>query len=121
MAKPSASLAAQVRGLLPALRDTAGPGAKPVLCFDRGGWSPALFADITDAGFDLLTYRKNDTGKDIPDLPVQAFTAAAWAGDDSRTRESNLPDTAITLTVSEGEHKRRVLELRQVTRRQPGD
>ena len=24
------------------------------VCFDRGGWSPALFADITAAGFDLL-------------------------------------------------------------------
>ena len=69
MAQPSSSLAAQIRDLLPALRDIAGPGARPVLCFDRGGWSPALFADITDAGFDLLTYRKNDTGKDIPDLP----------------------------------------------------
>ena len=78
MAQPSSSLAAQIRGLLPALRDIAGANARPVLCFDRGGWSPALFADITDAGFDLLTYRKNDTGKDIPGLPGEAFTAAAW-------------------------------------------
>jgi hypothetical protein len=95
MAQPSSSLAAQIRDLLPALRDIAGPAAKPVLCFDRGGWSPALFADITDAGFDLLAYRKNDTGKDIPDLPEAA--------------------------ISEGEHKGRVLTLRQVTRRKPGD
>jgi hypothetical protein len=28
------------------------------VCFDRGGWSPALFADITGAGFPLLTWRK---------------------------------------------------------------
>ena len=49
MAKPSSSLAAQIRDLLPSLRDITGPAAKPVLCFDRGGWSPALFADITDA------------------------------------------------------------------------
>src|SRR5271166_6539375 len=66
MAQPSSSLAAQIRDLLPALRDIAGPGTRPVLCFDRGGWSPALFAGIADAGFDLLTYRKNDAGKDIP-------------------------------------------------------
>ena len=121
MAQPSSSLAAQIRGLLPALREIAGPGAKPALCFDRGGWSPALFADITDAGFDLLTYRKNDTGKDIPDLPGEAFTAAAWAGDDGRPLSYDLADTTISLTVSEGEHKGRVLELRQVTRRKPGD
>ena len=84
IAQPSSSLAAQIRDLLPALRDITGPGARPVLCFDRGGWSPALFADITDAGFDLLTYRKNDTGKDIPDLPGDAFSAAGWTGDDGR-------------------------------------
>ena len=36
------------------------------VCFDRGGWSPALFADITEAGFDLLTWRKGPA----PDLPA---------------------------------------------------
>src|SRR5271157_1848389 len=121
MAKPSSSLAAQIRDLLPALRGIAGPGAKPVLCFDRGGWSPALFAGITDAGFDLLTYRKNDTGKDIPDLPGDAFSTASWTGGDGRPREYDLADTTISLTISEGEHKGRVLQLRQVTRRKPGD
>jgi len=30
--------------------------ASPV--FDRGGWSPKLFADLLAAGFDFLTYRK---------------------------------------------------------------
>jgi hypothetical protein len=100
MAQPSSSLAAQIRDLLPALRDIAGPGARPVLCFDRGGWSPALFAGIADAGFDLLTYRKNDTGKDIPDLPGDAFSAAGWTGDDGRKHAYDLADTTISLTVS---------------------
>ena len=121
MAQPSSSLAAQIRDLLPALRDIAGPAAKPVLCFDRGGWSPALFADIIDAGFDLLTYRKNDTGKDIPDLPGTAFAMASCTGDDGREHAYDLADTTTDLTVSEGEHKGRVLTLRQVTRRKPGD
>ena len=121
MAQPSSSLAAQIRDLLPALRDITGPGAKPVLCFDRGGWSPALFADIIDAGFDLLTYRKNDTGKDVPDLPGTAFAMASCTGDDGREHAYDLADTTTDLTVSEGEHKGRVLTLRQVTRRKPGD
>ena len=121
MAQPSSSLAAQIRDLLPVLRDIAGPGAKPVLCFDRGGWSPALFADIIDAGFDLLTYRKNDTGKDIPALPGTAFALASCTGDDGREHAFDLADTTTGLTVSEGEHKGRVLTLRQVTRRKPGD
>ena len=121
MAKPSSSLAAQIRDLLPDLRQIAGEGRKPVLCFDRGGWSPALFADITDAGFDLLTYRKNNAGKDIPALPEDAFSAAGWTGDDGREHVYDLADTMTEVTISEGEHKGRVLELRQVTRRKPGD
>lgn len=121
MAKPSSSLAAQIRGLLPDLRQIAGEGRKPVLCFDRGGWSPALFADITDAGFGLLTYRKNDAGKDIPGLPEDAFSAAGWTGDDGREHTYDLADTMTEVTIGEGEHKGRVLELRQVTRRKPGD
>jgi transposase len=121
MAQPSSSLAAQIRDLLPALRDIAGPGAKPVLCFDRGGWSPALFADITDGGFGLLTYRKSEAGKDIPDLPEDAFSAASCTGDDGRPHACDLADTMTEVTISEGEHKDRVLSLRQVTRRKPGD
>ena len=121
MAEPSSSLAAQIRDLLPRLRQVLGEDRKPVLCFDRGGWSPALFADIIDAGFDLLTYRKNDAGTDIPGLPGDAFTTAAWTGDDGRELTYELADAAISLTIKEGEHKGRVLELRQVTRRKPGD
>ena len=121
MAEPSSSLAAQIRDLLPGLRQVLGEGRKPVLCFDRGGWSPALFADIIDAGFDLLTYRKNDAGTDIPGLPGDAFSAAGWTGDDGRELTYELADAAISLTIKEGEHKGRVLELRQVTRRKPGD
>jgi hypothetical protein len=119
MAQPSTSLAGQIRGLLPRLRDLAGE-AKVMLCFDRGGWSPDLFADIIDARFDLLTYRKNDTGTDIPALPGEAFTTASWAGDDGRQREYDLADTAVDLAVGKGRHKGRVLSLRQVTRRKPG-
>ena len=58
IAEPSQSLAGQLRGLLPQLRQVVGEGRRVTVCFDRGGWSPALFADITGAGFDLLTYRK---------------------------------------------------------------
>ena len=121
MAQPSSSLAAQILGLLPDLRQIAGPRRKLVLCFDRGGWSPALFAEIIDAGFDLLTYRKNDTGTDIPALPEDAFAAAGWTGDDGREHTYDLASTTLSLTISEGEHKGRVLALRQVTRRKPGD
>jgi hypothetical protein len=58
VAEPSDSLAGELRRLLPDLRAIVGQGRRVTVCFDRGGWSPALFADITGAGFDLLTWRK---------------------------------------------------------------
>src|SRR6202035_1973949 len=58
IAEPSDSLAGELRRLLPQLRQVVGEGRRVTVCFDRGGWSPALFADITAAGFDLLTWRK---------------------------------------------------------------
>jgi hypothetical protein len=120
IAEPSASLAAQIKDLLPDLRAITGDGAKPVLCFDRGGWSPDLFATITAAGFHLLTYRKADAGKDIPGLPPDAFAAASWTGDDGQDRHYDLAESAVDLPVTSGGHKGEVLRLRQVTRRDKG-
>ncbi len=120
MAEPSTSLAAQIKELLPKLREIAGPGARPVLCFDRGGWSPDLFAEIIDAGFDLLTYRKASAGEDIPDLPADAFTAISHAGDDGREHRYELAGGTADITVTQGAHKGRVLTLRQVTRLDKG-
>ncbi len=120
MAEPSASLAAQINELLPSLRAIAGPDARPILCFDRGGWSPDLFAEIIDARFDLLTYRKASAGEDIPDLPADAFTTAAHAGDDGREHRYVLADGTAGITVTSGTHKGRVLTLRQVTRLDKG-
>ena len=117
--EPSESLAGQIRGLLPDLRQITGAGAKPTLCFDRGGWSPGLFAEVIDAGFHLLTWRKKDSGGDLPEVPAGKFAEVAWAGDDGKPRKYDLADTDIKLTVRTGKHKGRVLDLRQVTRRKP--
>ena len=57
VAEPSDSLAGELRRLLPQLRQV-GTGGGVTVCFDPDGWSPALFADITAARFDLLTWRK---------------------------------------------------------------
>jgi hypothetical protein len=120
MAEPSSSLAAQIKELLPSLRAIAGPDARPMLCFDRGGWSPDLFADITGAGFDLLTYRKASAGEDIPGLPADAFTTAVHAGEDGREHRYELADSTVNITVTSGTRKGRVLTLRQVTRLDKG-
>jgi hypothetical protein len=68
IAEPSGSLAAELRRLLPNLREIAADGRRFTVCVDRGGWSPALFADILGAGFDRLTWRKGLA----PDLPAAA-------------------------------------------------
>ena len=120
MAEPSTSLAAQIKELLPALREIAGPDRKPTLCFDRGGWSPDLFADITEAGFHLLTYRKNTAGKDIPDLPTEEFTTITWAGDDGRPLKYELAESHAELPITKGGRKGQTVPLRQVTRLDKG-
>src|ERR1035441_7859420 len=117
IAEPSDSLAAQIRTLLPDLRKVTGQAARPLLCFDRGGWSPDLFAEIIAAGFDLLIYRKAQPGKTIPDIDDGSFAAVTHAGDDGREREYDLAGTRIELPVTAGGHKGEVLDLRQVTRR----
>jgi len=112
---PSESLAGELRRLLPGLRQVVGEGRRVTVCFDRGGWSPALFADITAAGFDLLTWRKGPA----PALLADAFTTITCADDRGREHEYDLADTTITLTISDGPRKGQTVSLRQVTRRVP--
>ena len=58
MAEPAASLASELRRLIPDLRTAVGDDRRVLVGFDRGGWSPTLFADLDAAGFDTLTWRK---------------------------------------------------------------
>src|SRR5258705_439973 len=115
VAEPSDSLAGELRRLLPQLRQVVAGGRRVTVCFDRGGWSPALFADITGAGFDLLTWRKGPA----PDLPAVAFTTITCADDRGREHEYDLADTTITLAIKDGPRKGQAVSLRQVTRQVP--
>ncbi|WP_449372223.1 putative transposase [Arthrobacter psychrolactophilus] len=51
MAEPGASLAAELRNLLPELRAVVGDDRRVLVGFDRGGWSPALFKHMSASGF----------------------------------------------------------------------
>jgi transposase-like protein len=115
IAEPSDSLAGELRRLLPDLRQVAGEGRRVTVCFDRGGWSPALFADITEAGFDLLTWRKGPA----PDLPADGFTQVTCPDDRGREHTYDLADTSVELDINEGSRKGQKVTLRQVTRRVP--
>ena len=114
-AEPSDSLAGELRRLLPQLRQVVGEGRRVTVCFDRGGWSPALFADITAAGFDLLTWRKGPA----PDIQAEEFTTITCADDRGREHEYDLADTTAALTIRDGPRKGQTVSLRQVTRRVP--
>ena len=115
VAEPSDSLAGELRRLLPALRGIAGEERRVTVCFDRGGWSPALFADITAAGFDVLTWRKGTA----PDLPAEEFTTITCTDDRGRAHEYDLADTTVELGISDGPRKGQTVTLRQVTRLVP--
>ena len=115
VAEPSDSLAAELRRLLPALRQVVGDRRRVTVCFDRGGWSPALFADITGAGFDLLTWRKGTA----PDLPAETFMTVACTDDRGRRHEYDLADSTVELGISEGPRKGQAVTLRQVSRLVP--
>jgi transposase len=115
VAEPSDSLAGELRRLLPALRGIVGEGRRVTVCFDRGGWSPALFADITGAGFDVLTWRKGSA----PDLPADQFTTITCADDRGREHRYDLADSTVELGISDGPRKGQTVTLRQVTRLVP--
>ena len=92
-----------------------GEGRRVTVCSGRGGWSPALFADITGAGSGLLTYRKSP----VADLPGSAFTTITCTDDRGRSHEYELADTTISLEITEGPRKGEQVTLRQVSRREP--
>ena len=116
VAEPSESLAGELRRLLPQLRQVAGEGREVTVCFDRGGWSPALFADITEAGFGLLTWRKGPA----PDVSAGEFTTVTCTDDRGREHQYDLADTTVALGIGDGPRKGQAVSLRQVTRRVPG-
>ena len=115
VAEPSQSLAGEIKRLLPDLRAVVGEGRKVTVCFDRGGWSPALFAEIIDAGFDLLTWRKGPA----PDVPEDQFTTTACADDRDRPHQYEIAGTDVELTIGDGPRKGQKVALRQVTRKVP--
>jgi hypothetical protein len=117
IAPPSASTAAEVRRLLPDLKQLV-DGRATTVVFDRGGWSPDLFADLTAQGFDVLTYRK---GKIRPE-PVSAFTDHTYTDERGTTHHWQLADRKVRLHLSAKgakRHGRKTITLRQITRRSP--
>ena len=111
MAEPGASLAAELRRLIPQLRALVGDQRRVLVGFDRGGWSPTLFADLDAAGFDTLTWRKGA----IADIDAHAFTEHTHIDEHGRTHTWALADTEVDLQITDGPRKGEVFVMRQIS------
>src|SRR5665811_651229 len=97
MSEPGASLAGELRRLLPELRTAVGDHRRVLVGFDRGGWSPALFAHMAAAGFDVLTWRKGT----IADLDAEMFTDVTFTGETGRQYTWTLADTVVDVPTDD--------------------
>jgi transposase len=111
MAEPAASLASELRRLIPELRAMVGDDRHVLVGFDRGGWSPTLFADLDAAGFDTLTWRKGATA----DIDQHAFTEHTHIDEHGRTHSWRLADIEVTLDIADGPRKGETFGMRQIS------
>lgn len=111
-APPGASLVGELRTVVTKIRELVGPDARPTIAFDRGGWSPRLFAELRLAGFHILTYRKGPA----PREPRSAFAAHRFTDDAGRTHDYLLADRGVRISYDSA--KRR-FAARQITRLDP--
>lgn len=77
---------------------------RATVVFDRGGWSPRLFREILDLGFDMMTYRKGKTRK----ISKERFQEHSL-NVDGRTVKYQLHEQPVRFLKGK-------LRLRQVTR-----
>jgi len=111
MTEPAASLASELRRLIPELRAMVGDRRRVLVGFDRGGWSPALFADLDAAGFDTLTWRKGKTA----DLDEQQFAEHTHTDEHGRIHTWTLADTDVECDIAEGPRAGQVFRMRQIS------
>ena len=102
-AQANAGLVKMLPGILEEMRALLG-SRRATVVFDRGGFSPALFQKILEAGFDLLTYRKGRVRR----IPARCFREHRTRVD-GRTFTYRLADQQVRLLKGK-------LRLRQVTR-----
>ena len=108
-ADPGASLVGELRIVTDKVRQLLGQEARPTICFDRGGWSPKLFAELAAAGFHILTYRKGPA----PREPRSAFTTVGFTDEAGRTHDYLLADRRVRLPYDNGRQR---FSCRQITR-----
>ena len=102
-ATPTASTARELPSVLEEIRKVIGERRVTVV-FDRGGWSPKLFAKMVQDGFDFATYRKGQ----IPKVRLSRFAEHVGAFDGREVRYQ-LAERELRLSV--GVRAREVVRL----------
>jgi len=86
------SLVTALPPILEEARELVGDERRITVVFDRGGWSPKLFAQMAATGFDVLTYRKGSITPipqdhfeevEVPDKPGRTWLLherTVWVG-----------------------------------------
>jgi transposase len=113
MAQPGASLAMELRRLLPDLRRAVGDDRRVLVGFDRGGWSPKLFAHMDSEGFDVLTWRKGVA----QDVDESLFTDVTYLDETRRGHTWRVADSTVDLPTGDAGE---VFTMRQVSLTVPG-
>jgi prepilin-type processing-associated H-X9-DG protein len=113
-APPGASLVGELRRVVEAVRELVGPERRPTIAFDRGGWSPGLFAELSAAGFDILTYRKGPKALE----PRRAFRRHVFVDSAGRRHDYLLADRRVRIAYKD-KGRGRYFACRQITRLDP--
>ncbi|MGH9294358.1 MAG: putative transposase [Acidimicrobiales bacterium] len=110
-AEPGQSLSGELKRAAEEIRSLVGKDARPTIAFDRGGYSPKLFAELKDLGFHILTYRKQPCEPE----PTSAFSHHEHTDDLGREHQYLLADRKVRLTYKD-KKTIRYFACRQVTR-----
>lgn len=113
-APPGASLVGELRRVATEVRTLLGPDRRPTIAFDRGGWSPKLFAELVAGGFEILTYRKKPCRLE----PRSVFSLHVFIDDRGRRNEYWLADRRVRISCKD-RNKARYFACRQNTRLDP--
>ncbi|WP_449372225.1 putative transposase [Arthrobacter psychrolactophilus] len=112
MAAPGASLAGELRDLLPELRVAVGDERRVLVGFDRGGWSPTLFKHMDENGFDVLTWRKGETA----DIKEEHFHDVSHTDEHGEVKTWVVADTLVDLPLNTTKKNGEVFQIRQLSR-----